>query len=495
MAKKVSFGREAMDAMLRGLNVAAEAVGGTIGPKGRNVFITDTYTTRIINDGVSIANKVILKDPEEDAGAYVIRNVCSEQVEKVGDGTTTTAILTQSIIKECLARPENPMEVRNSLNSAVVGVFEALKASSHPITKDDVEQVALISAEDPKLAKIISDVVKQLGEKAVITVEDSKTLETEYEVVPGYEAPVGYLSPHFADPKTGKATLTDCPVLVTDRKISNITDIKPLFDMFAKNGIGSCVIACDDIEDSMLGLLVVNKLQGKFQALVIKAHGDTLRDIEGAVGATMVSAQSGITFQAITADHLGHASRVVADQHKTSFVVEGDAGIIYSDKLEREMELEDNIYRKKKLEERVAQLRGGIAVLRIAANTDFEREYLKLKAEDAVKAVGAALAEGIVEGGGFALWQIAQDIEPKTIGESILKKALVAPARRIIENGGEDYAEAIANVKARRATLKASGVSDPTKVERLAVANAVSAAGTFITSFCLITDIPDERKQ
>lgn len=493
MAKKVSFGREAMDAMLRGLNVAAEAVAGTIGPKGRNVFITDTYTTRIINDGVSIANKVILKDPEEDAGAYVIRNVCSEQVERVGDGTTTTAILTQAIIKECLARPENPMEVRSSLNNAVQGVFEALRARSKAITKDDVERVALISAEDPKLAKIISQIVSKLGEKAVINVEDSKTLETEYEVVDGYEAPVGFLSPHFADPKTGKATLTDVPVLVTDRKISNITDIKPLFDLFAKNQIGSCVIVVDDIEDAMLGMFVANKAMGRFNALIIKAHGETLRDIEGAVGATMVSAQSGITFQSITLDHLGHAVKVVADQHKTLFLGDGVAAKDYASVLEAELEHESNIYLKKKLEERIAQLRGGIAVLRVAANTDFEREYLKLKAEDAIKAVGAALEEGIVEGGGFALWDIAQEIDTTTIGGAVLKKALIAPAKRIIENGGEEYAEAIANASERRAKLSSLGVSDPTKVERLAVANAVSAAGTFITSFCLITDIHEPK--
>lgn len=489
--------------MLLGLDKASSAVGGTIGPKGRNVYITDQYSPKITNDGVTIANKIILEDPEEDAGAYVIRNVCSQQVEDCGDGTTTTAILTQAIVHASLERPENPMEIRQSLNASVAQVFDKLKEASIPITKEDIKRVALISAEDYTLATIIAEVTQKLGEKAVINVEDSKTLATEYEIVDGYEAPAGYLSPHFADPKTGKAVLLDVPVFVTDRKISNITDVKPLFEYFQKNGIGSCVIVCEDIDDSMLGLLVANKVMGKFNSIVVKSHGDTLRDIEGAVGAKRVSASTGITFQGVSLEHLGHAKRVVSDAHKTLFLGDGDSAKEYADVLEKEVEQEPNIYRKEKLEERVAQLRGGVAVLRISANTDFEREYLKLKAEDAIKAVQSALAEGIVEGGGMALWRIAQSMESNTAGDAILKRALTTPLRKIIENAGKDYAEVVSNLpvghgydakSALYANLIEKGIVDPTKVERRAVANAVSAAGTLITTSALITDVKDDKK-
>lgn len=499
MAKQVSF---SLEKMLAGLRTAARAVGGTIGPKGRNVYLQEVYGNKVTNDGVTVASKVILKDQEEDAGAFVIRNVTGEQNDKVGDGTTTVAILTEAIIDECLKRPENPMDIRTSLNKASEEVIAQLKELSVPVEKDDIGKVALISAEDPVLSSMITALVSKLGVNAVISVEDSKTLETHYDIVDGYEAQSGYLSPHFADPKTGKATLTDCPVLVTDRKISNVADIKPIFDQFAKNGVGSAVIVCDDIDDSMLGILVINRLQGKFQALVIKAHGDTLKDIAAVTGATVVSATTGLTFQNITIDKLGHAKKVVADAHKTLFVVEGDSGKIYADVLEKEQELEPNQFIKQRFEERIAQLRGGIAVLRVAAHTDFEREYLKLKAEDAIKAVQAALAEGVVEGGGLALWGIAQGLKGETVGEAILKKALTAPFRKIVENAGRDYAEVVSNMNgkgynARTDTyedLMETGVVDPTKVERLALSNAVSAAGTFITTFAVITDIPDEKQ-
>lgn len=491
MAKHVSF---SLEKMLKGLDIAANAVGGTIGPKGRNVYLTETYGNKVTNDGVTIASKIVLEDPEEDAGAFVIRNVTGETNDKVGDGTTTTAILTQALIHACRERPENPMEIRSSLNEAAKGVYESLKAQSIPITSSDVERVALISAEDPTIAHIISEVTQKLGVKAVINVEDSKTLETDYEIVDGYEATVGFLSPYFADPKTGKATYTDVPVLVSERKVTNIIDISPLFEQFKKSNVPACVMVVDDIDDQMLGLFVANKMAGRFNALVIKAHGDTLKDIAGATGADLISNSTGITFQNVTLENLGQAKKVVSDAHKTLFLGDGEASKAYADIIEKDAENEPNQYLKKKIEERVAQLRGGIAVVRIAAPTDLEREYLKLKAEDAIKAVQAALEEGIVEGAGFALWSIAQKMEPKTIGESILKKTLISPTRKIIENGGEEYAEAMSKVGERRGVLASQGVVDPCKVERVALQNAVSAAGAFVTSFCIISDLSDAKK-
>lgn len=498
MAKKVSFNREATDKLIKGLNTAADAVAGTVGPKGRNVYITETYGNKITNDGVTVANKIVLADPEEDAGAYVIRNVTGQQNDDVGDGTTTTAILTQAIIKACMERPENPMEIRQALNESVKKVFEQLKAQSKPITKEDVERVALISAEDPKLASIISQVVKELGEKAVINVEDSKTMETTYEIVDGYEAQAGYISPYFVtDTKTAKATFFDVLVLVVEKRISNVVDIAPLWKQFEQAGIGQCVIVCEDIDDAILRVLIANKIQGKFQSLVIRASGDVLKDIEGATGARAVGTAA--SFQNIKLTDLGSATKVVADAHKTLFV--SDHGMAYADQLEATVESEPNMYRKEKLKERIAQLRGGVAILKVAASTDFEREYLKLKAEDAIKAVSSALEEGIVEGGGMALWRIAQSMGD-SLGEQILSKALRQPFRKIIENSGKDYAEVVAGLlpnmgwNAQNSTysdLIADGIVDPAKVERKAVANAVSAAGTLITTFCLITDIPNDK--
>jgi chaperonin GroEL len=498
MAKTILTGKYAMEKLLKGLNLAADIVSATIGPKGRNTFISDPYTPKITNDGYTIAKNVLLDNNEEDMGAYVIRNVCGQQNDDVGDGTTTVAILTQAIIQEILKRPENTMEIMASLKDASEKVIKQLKAKSIKVSKDQIERVALISAENPQLAKMISDVIGKLGEKAVINVEDSKTLLTDYEIVDGYEASVGYMSPHFInDKKSGKAIYQDIAVFITEKKISNITDIQPLFEQLKKQNIASCVIVCDDIEDAMLGMFLVNKNMGTFNSLIIKTNGETLKDIAGATGATMVSDQTGVTFQNITIDNLGIAKKVVCDANKTLFIGGGESSKKYAKELALKLEAEPNMWVKKKIEERIAKLNGGIAVLRIAAPNDLEREYLKLKAEDAVKASLAALEEGIVEGGGMALWRIAQAMDSKTIGEQILKRAMITPLRKIIENCGEDYAEVISkmlpgsgyNAKTGEyKIMEIEGIMDPAKVERCALMNAVSAASTLCTSYGLITE-------
>lgn len=492
-----------MDKMLKGLDIAAEAVGGTLGPKGLNAYLDDPITPRITNDGATIANHVKLEDKEEDAGAYVIRNTTSQTNDDAGDGTTTTAVLVQAIIHECLKRPENASELKVSLKEAGDKVLKLLAKQAIPITQKDVEKVAYISAEDQQLAKLISEIVNKLGKKAVINVEDSKTFATEYEIVDGYEAAVGFLSPHFInDKKAGKSVFQDVRVLVADRKIQNVVDIQPLFEQLKKENISQLVIACEDIDDAILGILVMNKNLGNFNSLVIKANQDELKDIEGTVGATMVSASTGVSFQNIKLTHLGTAKKVVSGAHKTLFIGNGTAGKVYAAQLEKQAENEPNRYVKQKMEERVARLRGGIAVLRIGAPTDFEREYLKLKAEDAVKAAQAALEEGVVEGGGMTLWRIALAMKPKTPGEFVLKKALTAPLRKICENAGLDYAEIVANLPegkgydAKNDTyvdMVKSGLVDPAKVERVAVENSVSAAATFITTFAVFTEVPTKN--
>jgi chaperonin GroEL len=484
---KVTFGKEAQEKLLKGMDVVADAVSGTLGPKGRNVYLQQTYGNTITNDGFSIASRIFLPDQEEDLGAYVIRNVSGSQNDSVGDGTSTVAVLTQALIHACLERPENPMVIRQALNDSVKKVYEALKKASKPVSS--LEQVALISSEDPTLAKLIADLFAQLGPKGVINVDDSKSSETYTEVIDGYEAQEGYASPYFSEPKTGKAILEDCPVFVSEKKISNVADIAPLFEKLAKAQIAQCVLVVDDIDNQMLGILVANKLQGKFNSLVIKAHGDTLKDIEGAVGATMVSDSTGVTFQNITLEKLGKAKKVVSDKSKTLFVLsDSSAANARAIQLEAQAENETNQFIKKRIEERIAQLRGGIAIIKVAAQSDFEREYLKLKAEDAIKAVQAAQAEGVCEGGGLALWRIAQTLGD-SLGDTLLKKALTSPYRKIVENMGIDYTSSILNL-----TDQGFGpeVIDPTKVERLAVSNAVSAAGTLITSHAIITTINEK---
>lgn len=501
MSKDILLEKEAFGKMMRGLNLAADVVGGTIGPNGRNVYLDDPIQPEIINDGATIASRLVLEDKQEDAGAYVIRNVSSQQNDDVGDGTTTVSVLTQSIIEESMKRPENAMQVSRSLREAGQKLLKVLSKKSVKIEPKDLEKVALISAEEPELARLITEIINKLGEKAVVNVEDSKTFATDYEIVDGYEAPVGFMSPHFADKKTGKAVYEDIPVLVSDKKISSLADISSLFETLNKESITNLVIVCDDIDDSMLGLLVANKVMGRFNALVIRATGDTLRDIEGATGATAVSSSTGITFQNIKLEHLGKAKKVICDANKTLFLGSGVSAKLYAEELEKSSESEPNMYLQKRIKERVAKLRGGIASLRIGAATDFERGYRKRKAEDAIKAVQAALAEGVVEGGGMTLWRMAQEMNPKTIGEEILKKALTSPLRKIIENCGKDYTEVIMGMgnggydakEDRYVDMVESGIIDPSKVTRCALENAVSASATFITTFATITETKNDK--
>jgi chaperonin GroEL len=504
MAKKITSGKEVFNKTLIGLDKVADCVGSTLGAKGRNVFLMDNLLPEIINDGAKIANKIVLKDQQEDAGAWIIRNISSQQLDDVGDGTTTVAVLTQAIIHECLKRPENPMEIRESLKEAGDKILKLLIKQSNPIKREDIEKVALVSSEDKTLAKLITEIINKLGDKAVINVEDSKTFATEYEIVDGYEANVGFMSLHFInDKKSNKAVYDNIPVLVSEKKISNIQDIQPIFELFKKESINQCVIVCEDIDDSMLGLLVMNKNMGIFNSLVIRATGPLLQDIAGTVGAKPISDSSGITFRNFVSASLGTARKVVCDANKTIFIGDGISSKEYADKLDAQAETEPNMYTQKNMKQRVAKLRGGIAVLKIGAPTDTERTYLKEKAEDAVKATQAALEEGIIKGGGMALWKIAQELKPKTIGEEILKRAIISPLRKIIENSGKDYTDILMNMPkiygydAKNdcyVDMITAGIIDPVKVTRCALENAVSAASQFITINNLITDVAEKSK-
>ena len=500
MSKVVSF-EEGKQKVLKGLRIASRAVSSTIGPKGQNTYIGGNIP-RITNDGFTVAGNIVLEDLTEDLGAHIIRNVTSQQNDDSGDGTTTVAILTEAIISESLKRPENPMQIRTSLKQAGEKILKILSKKSIKLDKKDIEQVALISAEDKTLAKLITEIIHKLGEKAVINVEDSKTFGTEYEITDGYEAHVGFMSPKFiTDKKSAKAIYTDIPILCSEKKIANLSDISPIFEMFKKEGIGSCIIVCDDIDDSILGVLAMNNQMGTFKSVVIRASSLLLEDIAGYVGAKTISSANGISFQTFTKDDLGYAKKVVSDANKTLFIGNGFSHKEYVKELQSKADGEPNMYTQKNMQQRVAKLSGGVAVLRIGASTDFDRDYLKYKAEDAVKAVQSALEEGIVEGGGMTFFRIANELKAKTVGEKILKKVLKAPLRKIIENADEDYAEIITNLPDKLGynantntyvDMIKSGIIDPSKVERCALENAVSAASTFITTNCFIVDYVKE---
>lgn len=503
MAKKVSF---SINKALKGLNLAADAVTGTLGPRGRNVMFEQSIggfsTYEITNDGITVASKINLEDKDEDAGAYIIRNITSQSADDVGDGTTTTALLTQELIHECLKRPENPMEVRASLKETSQKLLKKLLKQSVKLEKQDIEKVAFISSEDKQIAKLISEIIEKLGDKATINVEESKTYVTDYEIVDGYEATVGFMSPIFiTEKKTGKAIYENVPVLVVRKKIASISDIQPIFKQFQEKGISNCVIICEEIEDSMLGIFVQNKMAGLFSSLVIRAGGEMLEDFAGVTGAKIVADNTGVNFQNITTDDLGNAVKIISDANKTLILGNGYTSKAFADKIEKELGFETNMYIKERNQTRIARLRGGVANLKIAAPTDTERIYLRRKAEDAVKATQAALEKGVVAGGGITFWRLAQEIKPKTIGEEILKKVLTAPLRKIIENSGKDYTEIVSNMpkdmgydakEDKYVNMLEKGILDPTKVEITALENAVSTAGIFTTTFAIVTEKNDK---
>lgn len=489
--------------MLKGLDISAHAVCGTLGPKGRNVLIDDVNYPKTINEGGTIAGHIVLEDRVQNAGANYIRNTTGQTSDDAGDGRSTTAALLHALAHACVERPENPMDIRASLNHAGKKALKLIAKQSIKITHKEVEEVAFISSEDREVAHLISEIIGKLGEKAVIKVEDSKTFKTEYEIVAGYEGHTGFMSPGFiTDKKSAKAIYKDVPVLCSEKKITNISDISPIFEMFKAEGIGQCVIVCDDIEDAMLGMLVANKQMGTFNSLVIRASSLLLLDIAGTVGARIISDATGVTFKNFTLDDLGFARSIEADANKTIYIGEGTAARSYADELEFKSLTEPNMYTQKNMQDRVAKLRGGIAVLKIAAATDAEREYKKPKAEDAVRAVKGALEEGVVEGGGMTLWRIAQKLNGKTIGDQVLKKALTAPLQWIIKNAGKDYTETILNMPEglgynaksdEYCDLIKAGVTDPAKVERCALENAISSVGIFITTHAVVIDTPDEK--
>jgi len=518
MAKEVNF--TPRERMLKGLYTNCDAVIGTLGPRGGNVWIDDAMQPKFTNDGATISRSIVLKDPIEESGNKIAKNTTNQTLDDAGDGTTTTACLLKAIVKEGVSRPENGRMVRESLLEAVPKIVKEIQKKAKKIDKKDIKKVALVSANDDVLATKISEIINKLGDDAVISIEDSYDgAKIDYELSNGYEAGVGFMSEAFATDR-GRCVMEDVPIVVSEKKIAAVQDIGPLFEYFKSKGITSAVIVCEDIENAVLGLLVTNKRIGNFNCVVIRATGDLLKDIEAVVGATRISDETGVTFQMMNKTtthpmtgqvmsdskfvnpHLGIVSKLIVDANKSIFIPKDNRNAkSRADFLKKFAENEQNIYIKERLEKRISQLNGKIAILKIGGQ-DFEREYLKDKADDAIKATKVALQEGVVEGGGMCLWRIAQSIKPKTVGEEILKKALIAPLKKNIENAGQDYAEIVRGFsdsigydtrKNEYSNLLESGIIDPAKVERCALENATANAATFLTGYASITELPESK--
>ena len=533
-AKQVIFDQDVRSALKRGVDIVANAVKVTLGPKGRNVALSKSWGgPTITNDGVTIAKEISLEDKFEDMGASIVKEVATKTNDKAGDGTTTAVVLTQAIIHEGLKRTAlgaNAMMVRHGIERAAKDAVEELKKMAKDVkSKSEIRQVASISAESDELGEKIAEVVGKVGKDGVVTVEESQGTGIDSEYVEGMEFDKGYVSAYMiTNAERMEAEVRDAPILITDKKISTIKDILPLLEKVAQGGKKDLCIIADDVDGEALATFVVNKLRGAFNVLAVKAPGygdrkkEMLADIAIVVDGQVVSEDLGIKLENTELSMLGRASRIVAT--KDSTVIIGGKGKKSDvekrvESLRKQLENTDSKFDKEKLEERIAKLSGGVAVIRVGAATETEMKYLKDKIEDAVNATKAAIAEGIVPGGGAALAKVAaklsKKIDPKahdeyTIGYRILLTALSAPLLQIAENAGrQDSAVVLQEVVKRGGSfgfnaladseeasivdMYEAGIIDPVKVTRSGVENAASAAAVLLTTEAAVAEIPEKK--
>ena len=533
MAKQIIFDEKVRRALKVGVDKVADAVKVTIGPRGRNVILDKGYGgPQITNDGVTIAKEITLRDKFENMGAEIVKEVANKTNDIAGDGTTTAVILTQALVEEGLRHTTmgvNAMGVRQGIEAATADVVKALKGLAKNIQgKDEIVQVATIAAESEEIGKIIADTINTVGKDGVVTVEESQSFGIESEVVEGMEFDKGYVSPYMiTNPERMEAEYKDPLVLITDKKISSIQDILPVLEKVAHTGKKELVIVADDVDGEALTTFVVNKLRGAFSVLAVKAPGDgdrkkeLLADIAATVGGQVISEELGIKLDKAELAMLGRASKVIATKDNTIIVGGKGAKKDINDRIaqiKKQIEQTDSKFDKEKLEERMAKLSGGVAVIRVGAATETEMKYLKLKIEDAVNATKAAIAEGIVPGGGVALIKAAQklskDIEGKKmsremeVGYQIVLKALERPLKQIAANAGKDdgsvVVDHVKNAKGNAGydalkdefvpDMLAAGIIDPVKVTRSGIEHAASAAAILLTSEAAIADEPEEKK-
>ncbi len=534
MAKEVIFGEDVKKRLQKGVDTVANAVKVTLGPRGRNVILDKGYGgPTITNDGVSIAKEIVLKDKFENMGAEIIKEVANKTNEVAGDGTTTATVLTQALFTEGLKQTTmgvNSMAVRVGMEHAAQDVVETLKKMSTKISSlDEIKQVATISAESAELGEKIAETIDKVGKDGVVTVEESQSFGIETELTEGMEFDKGYVSPYMVtNPERMEAEYKDAQILITDKRVSSVQEILPLLEKIAQTGKKELVIIADDIEGEALTTFVINKLKGGFSVLAVKAPGygdrkkEILADIAVTTGGQVISDDLGLKLETVELSQLGKAERIIASKDNTTIVGGAGTKTAITDRvnaLKAQLEQSTSKFDKEKLEERIAKLSGGVAVIRVGAATEAEMKYLKLKIEDAVNATKAAIDEGIVPGGGTALARAAGIVEKEIlskkdlgreelIGYNIVLKALEVPLKQIADNTGKhDGAVIVQKVKeaggnAGYDAAKAemiddmikAGIIDPVKVARSGVQHAVSAAAILLTTEAAIADAPEPDK-
>jgi chaperonin GroEL len=533
MAKQVVHGEESRAAILRGINQLADAVKITLGPKGRNVVIDKKFgSPTITKDGVTVAKEIELKDSLENMGAQMVREVASKTSDVAGDGTTTATVLAQAIFREgvkTVAAGANPMALKRGIDKAVERATEEVKRLAKPVKGDAIAQVGTVSANgDATIGNIIAQAMDKVGKDGVITVEESKTMDTSLEVVEGMQFDRGYLSPYFVtDPERMEAVLENPLILIHEKKISSMKDLLPLLEQVAKMGKPMLIIA-EDVEGEALATLVVNKLRGTLNIAAVKAPGfgdrrkAMLEDIAILTGGKVISEDLGIKLENVKLDDLGRAKKITIDKDNTT-IVEGAGkqsdieGRVKT--LRAQIEETSSDYDREKLQERLAKLVGGVAVIKVGAATETEMKEKKARVEDAMHATRAAVEEGIVPGGGVALVRAAKVLEKfqinkdgegdpdEQIGVNIVRRALEEPLRQIVQNAGKEGAVVVERVRSEKndsfgfnaqtevyEDLVKAGVIDPAKVTRTALQNAASIAGLMLTTEAMVSELPDEDK-
>ncbi|MBX3268226.1 MAG: chaperonin GroEL [Acidobacteria bacterium] len=528
MAKQVVHGEDSRSAILRGVNQLADAVKVTLGPKGRNVVIDKKFgSPTITKDGVTVAKEIELKDTLENMGAQMVREVASKTSDVAGDGTTTATVLAQAIFKEgvrTVAAGANPMALKRGIDKAVAEVVAEVQRLAKPVSGDAIAQVGTVSANgDKTIGTIIAEAMDKVGKDGVITVEESKTMDTALEVVEGMQFDRGYLSPYFVtDPDRMEAALDEPFILINEKKVSNMRDLLPILEQVAKSGRPLLIIA-EDVEGEALATLVVNKLRGTLNVAAVKAPGfgdrrkAMLEDIAILTGGKVISEDLGIKLESITIEDLGKAKKITIDKDNTT-IVEGAGSAEAIDgrvkTIRTQIEETSSDYDREKLQERLAKLVGGVAVIKVGAATETEMKEKKARVEDAMHATRAAVEEGIVAGGGVTLVRASKVLEnfnagedtDEQIGVNIIKRAVEEPLRQIVSNAGKEGAVVVEKIRAEDSEafgfnaatekyedLVAAGVIDPAKVTRTALQNAASIAGLMLTTEAMIADAPEEK--
>jgi chaperonin GroEL len=525
-AKEVRFGDDARARMVKGVNILANAVKATLGPKGRNAVLDKSFgAPTITKDGVSVAKEIELKDKFENMGAQMVKEVASNTSDEAGDGTTTATVLAQAIIREGLkavSSGRNPMDVKRGIDKGVIAATEELKRLSKPC-KDTkaIAQVGTISANsDESIGKTIAEAMEKVGKEGVITVEEGSGLGNELDVVEGMQFDRGYLSPYFINNQASQSTELEKPyILLVDKKISNIRELLPVLEGVAKAGRPLLVVA-EDVEGEALATLVVNNIRGILKVAAVKAPGfgdrrkAMLQDIAVLTGGVVISDEVGLSLEKATMNDLGEAKKILVEKENTTIIDGAGKGSDIKARVEsvrQQIEEATSDYDKEKLQERVAKLSGGVAVIKVGAATEIEMKEKKARVEDALHATRAAVEEGVVPGGGVALIRVQKVLDKleganddQTVGIAILRRAIEEPLRQIVENAGEDAAVILNQVKAGKGSygynaatgsfgdMLEEGILDPTKVTRLALQNAASVAGLLLTTEVMIAEAPKD---